>query len=83
MTPAQKAAKVHQAIRLFREQNSEVRHHAASLDDTNVLDLGELEEQHDLKREDSGMEVGTPAEVSERMLVALFGAWPPKSRIGK
>ena len=78
MKPVDRAAQVHGAISLFRGSDGEVQRYAKSLSNEHVLELPSLESQHSSPHQNSSIEVTSPAELSDRILSALFGQWPPK-----
>jgi hypothetical protein len=77
MSPVELARKAHSQFRLLAGTQSEVDAYAASIVETHVLDLGDsAQAMAPLEH----IEVSNTAEVSDRLLTALFGQWPPQNK---
>ncbi|MBI5259866.1 MAG: hypothetical protein HY855_25425 [Burkholderiales bacterium] len=73
--PTQRAQQVHACLPLFKAQHEAVAAHARHARAGHVMQLGPL----DLGALPAGCEpalAASPAELSTRLLQALFGAWP-------
>lgn len=80
MTPADLSARIHNSIRLLQDQHETVHRYAHLLKDEHILDLGGVNSEC-LSQSDNQdlplIEATSTAEVSDRLLRALFGEWPP------
>lgn len=80
MTPADLSARIHGSIRLLQDQREAVQRYARSLKDEHVLDLGDTNAKCLMQSDTQDLPVidaTSTADVSARLLRALFGEWPP------
>lgn len=75
-TPTNMAAQVHRCLPLFRDQHSQVAAVAAHLGSGHVMQLDAMALSHEVPVGDDRPLAANPAELSDRLLRALFGAWP-------
>jgi len=76
MTPTERATLVHTIVSKFRDQQDAVVCHAASLAAGHVMQLNAMELTYQIEPEVFTALADSPAQLSERLLTALFGAWP-------
>ena len=77
--PAERARRVQSAFPVLRPRRDAVAEHARALAGGHVMSLHPIELSHEAPPTDGVPLADSPAELSRRLLAALFGRWPAPS----
>lgn len=80
MNPTEFATRVHRQVSMFRDRHGEVARHAAGIASAHVVDLGPFDLDQLTGQLPTTAVANSPAELSDRLLSALFGSWPCDDR---